>query len=142
MRSTGNRVIDNRIRYFLLFLATMGLGLFSRSGLFHKSSFIVLYVGDSLWALAVYWTVCMISPQWKIQYQAIASLTVSYTIELSQLYQAPWINGMRTTAIGALVLGFGFRMSDLIAYAIGISSGALLSYGVFRKQCTAEAHSQ
>ena len=35
-----------------------------------------------------------------------AALLFSYAIEFSQLYQAEWINALRHTALGGLVLGF------------------------------------
>ena len=56
----------------------------------------------------------------------MAALIFSYSIEISQLYQAPWINAVRNTKIGALALGHGFLWSDLICYTVGIALGVLL----------------
>ncbi len=39
--------------------------------------------------------------------------------ETLQLYQAPWIQAIRHTKIGGLLLGFGFLWSDIICYFIG-----------------------
>ena len=51
--------------------------------------------------------------------KAVIALTVCYAIELSQLYKAVWIEAIRQTMPGRLVLGSGFLYSDLLAYAIG-----------------------
>ncbi len=37
---------------------------------------------------------------------------------------APWIDGIRNTTLGGLVLGFGFLLSDLVCYLVGIAAGA------------------
>jgi len=54
---------------------------------------------------------------------AISALAFSIAIELSQLYHAPWIDSIRHTTLGALILGFGFVWSDLICYAVGVLLG-------------------
>ena len=48
----------------------------------------------------------------------------SLMIELSQLYHAPWIDAIRRTRLGGLVLGYGFLWSDLACYAVGVVCGA------------------
>jgi len=59
---------------------------------------------------------------------AILALALAFGIELSQLYQAPWINRARDTTVGALILGFGFRGADLVCYTVGIALGATGEY--------------
>ena len=56
----------------------------------------------------------------------IISLAITYTIELSELYQAGWINQLRNIKLIGLILGYTFLWSDLIMYTIGITVGALL----------------
>jgi hypothetical protein len=46
-------------------------------------------------------------------------------VELSQLYHAPWIDGLRQIRLAALLLGHGFLWSDLVCYAVGVGVGAL-----------------
>ncbi|MFM8818855.1 MAG: DUF2809 domain-containing protein, partial [Phycisphaerales bacterium] len=41
-----------------------------------------------------------------------------------QLHHAPWIDGIRATRLGALVLGSGFLWSDIACYAVGVAGGA------------------
>jgi len=51
------------------------------------------------------------------------AMAFSVAIELSQLYHAPWIDSIRHTTLGGLILGFGFVWSDLICYAVGVGLG-------------------
>jgi len=117
----------SRSIYLFLAFATMCLGLLSRSSIGFPE-FITLYVGDMLWALLIFWLVSFLAPNRRNTTAAIAALIFSYSIEFSQLYQANWINEIRHTALGSLVLGFGFRWSDLLAYSGGISLGFALRY--------------
>ena len=47
-------------------------------------------------------------------------LYLCFLLEFSQLYQVKWINNIRKTGPGKLVLGQGFLWSDLLAYSLGI----------------------
>ena len=53
------------------------------------------------------------------------ALATSYVDEFSQLYHAPWIDSIRSTFLGHIILGEGFIWVDLVAYAIGIWIGML-----------------
>ncbi len=53
------------------------------------------------------------------------ALAISLAVELSQLYQADWLNEVRRTTLGHLVLGSGFHPQDLAAYAFGVAAGGL-----------------
>lgn len=46
-----------------------------------------------------------------------------WAIEIFQLYQAPWINEIRATLPGKLILGSGFLWSDMVAYVVGAALG-------------------
>ena len=52
------------------------------------------------------------------------ALGFSWAVELSQIYHAPWIDWLRATIPGRLVLGTTFNAIDLAAYAAGIAIGA------------------
>lgn len=56
----------------------------------------------------------------SLLFAVIFSLLCCYLIECSQLYQAIWINEIRYTMIGGLVLGKGFLWIDLLRYTVGI----------------------
>lgn len=51
------------------------------------------------------------------------ALVFSWSIEFLQLYHAPWIDSIRSTLMGRLVLGSTFNSPDLIAYLVGIAIG-------------------
>jgi len=63
----------------------------------------------------------------------IISLAITYAIEFSELYQADWINQLRSIKIIGLILGYTFLWSDLAMYTIGITVGALLDRFVLRR---------
>lgn len=105
----------------------MALGLFSRSDIISLPNFLTAYSGDTLWALMVYWCVRVLLPTQTVFVSASLALAFSFGIESLQLYQAPWINSIRMTKIGGLVLGYGFLFSDLACYIVGVTFGALLN---------------
>jgi len=41
-------------------------------------------------------------------------------VEVSQLYRALWIDAVRGTTLGALVLGQGFLWSNFVCYVAGV----------------------
>ena len=45
---------------------------------------------------------------------------------MSQLYHAPWIDSIRHTTLGGLILGYGFLWSDLACYAVGVGLGVVI----------------
>ncbi|MGJ8656256.1 MAG: DUF2809 domain-containing protein [Akkermansiaceae bacterium] len=113
----------NRPTYLALVIVTITLGLFTRSSFlpeFLKGGFIATYAGDALWASMVYFITCVIFHKSSPLKIAIIALTFSYAIEISQLYQADWINQIRYTRLGALILGRGFLWSDFLCYTIGV----------------------
>ena len=119
----------NRLLYLVLVAGVVALGLASRHFPL-LPSFVHLYIGDALWALMVFLIFGFLFPKHSTMKLALYAVCFSYCIEFSQLYHAPWIDGIRANRLGRLVLGFGFLWSDLIAYLIGISLGALCEWAV------------
>ena len=118
----------NRIKYAVWIFTVIVLGLASRSGSSLIPSILKEYAGDALWAVAAYLTVAFLFPHFSITKVALIAGLFSVTIEVSQLYHAPWIDYIRRLRLGRLVLGFGFLWSDLVCYVVGISTGALLEW--------------
>lgn len=110
----------NRFLYLLLIVVTVVLGISSRKFGQYLPAFIRDYAGDTLWAMMVFLGIGFLFTTWPTGKVMIAALIFSYAIECSQLYQADWINTLRHTALGGLVLGFGFLWSDLICYTAGV----------------------
>lgn len=115
----------NRILYLILTIITIILGLLSRKvqGL---PQIISSYSGDALWALMVFFLFSFLFNKKSTIFILVISIIFSYGIEISHLYHAPWIDSIRATTLGGLILGFGFLWSDLICYTVGIVIGAII----------------
>jgi len=93
---------------------------------------IPLFIGDILWGLMVYFVVRFLLIKQSIKSVVIISLLFCYVIEFSQLYQAPWINNIRHTIIGGLILGETFLWGDILCYTIGIGIGVLVNSQIMK----------
>jgi len=107
------------------------LGILSRKYADFLPDFINVFLGDSLWALMIYSFSAMIFKSKSSNRLLIISLLVCYIVEFSQLYQAPWINQIRQTTIGYLVLGNTFVWSDLVSYTLGVLVGYWVHKWIF-----------
>jgi len=110
------------VQIILIALACL-LGIGSRRYAHALPGFIATYAGDTLWALAAFFGFGVLLPKTSTQTIAILAMAFSVAIEFSQLYHAPWIDSIRQTTLGGLILGFGFLWSDLICYAVGVGLG-------------------
>lgn len=117
-----------RIIYAVLGVLIILLGLLSR-----RITFIPAFTGDLLWATMIFFIVRFVLFRASFSLITIISLLVCYLVELSQLYQSGWINQIRQTTFGRLVLGQGFLWSDLIAYAVGILLGLLIDKMIVKR---------
>lgn len=116
---------QRRVKYASLLLAVILLGLASRAYSPPLPSFVRAYIGDALWALAAYLTVAILFPRLPIRWVALVAGLFCLTVELSQLYHAPWVDGLRQIRAAALLLGHSFLWSDLVCYGLGIGVGML-----------------
>ena len=114
----------NRRSYATVVACVIAVGLASRSDLAaHLPPFIATYAGDTLWALMVYLCLGFVFTTLPSPLLALAALVISFSVEFSQLYKAAWIDGIRATRLGALLLGSGFLTSDLLCYTAGVLMG-------------------
>ena len=113
------------VQIILIALACL-LGIGSRRYAHALPGFIAAYAGDTLWALAAFLGFGLIMPRASTRTIAMLALAFSVAVELSQLYHAPWIDSIRQTTLGGLILGFGFLWSDLACYAVGVVLGVLV----------------
>jgi glycopeptide antibiotics resistance protein len=113
---------QNQLRrtYFIAVVITILLGLASRKFSPLLFSFLAENAGDVLWAMMVYFGFRFLFLKKSIVTAIFLSFLFSFGIEFSQLYQEDWINQIRGTLLGALILGKGFLIIDLIRYTIGI----------------------
>lgn len=117
--------MKRRIVYLLFAILTMLVGLASRRFRQQLPSFVGEYSGDVLWALMLFLVVSFALAHRPLAQRCIISMVMALAVEVSQLYHAPWIDGIRSTTLGGLVLGFGFLWSDLVCYLVGIAAGVL-----------------
>ncbi|MCY9159909.1 DUF2809 domain-containing protein [Bacillus atrophaeus] len=116
----------NRFAYAGMTAVVMGLGLLSRKIPDVLPDVLNIYAGDALWALMIFLGTRFIFHTMKTSRAGLISLAFCYLIECSQLYHADWIDQIRDTTLGGLVLGYGFLWSDLGAYTIGIGIGVVI----------------
>lgn len=128
---------SNRSRpvYAVLVLVIIALGLALRARFVQPV--VGKGVGDALWALMVFLGIGWLWPKLPTGRVAVWALLFAWLVEFSQLYHAPWIDAVRHTRCGGLVLGYGFLWTDLVCYAVGVAAGVasewtVAKYGMLR----------
>ena len=116
--------LGRRAAFLACLAAAIALGLASRRFGQALPVFVATYAGDALWAAAAYLALGVAWPSAPIMRRAAAAFLFAAAVESSQLYHAPWVDGIRATRLGALVLGSGFLWSDLACYAVGVAASA------------------
>lgn len=128
--------VSRRVRLGALAVLVLALGLASRSKSIPWPAFFAEYAGDTLWALLVFLLLRFLAPARPVVHIAVAALAFSYAVEVSQLYSAPWLDALRRTLPGRLVLGAGFLWSDLVCYTVGVLLGLGLDAVLQRRAIT------
>jgi hypothetical protein len=112
--------------YTALALVTIVIGLVVH---LHGSAFGPVtrdVLGDALWGMMIAWWVGAFTPNSSLLSRSALAYLGCAAVELSQLYQTPALRPMRATMIGHLVLGSGFDLRDLVAYAFGVGAAGVL----------------
>ena len=131
------KTMQKRIVYSIIIVITIVTGLFVRLKKQWFPDIVNLYLGDVLYAFMMYYIVSFIAMYKTIKIKAIAALLICFAIELFQLYQAEWINVIRQTLPGRLILGSGFLWSDLLAYCIGVTTAFIFEKFMLSKRNSA-----
>lgn len=116
----------NPVLWVVMIALVVALGLGSRRFGRSLPGFVAVYAGDTLWALVTFLGIGLVLPRASTWHVALLAMSFSILIEMSQLYQAPWIDSIRHTTLGGLILGFDFVWSDLACYAVGVGIGVLI----------------
>lgn len=124
----------NRIIYSLIVIVMIVLGIWSKKAHTFIPAFLNDYIGDSLWAAMIFFCFGFIFDTMNTKKVALGSILFCYIIEFSQIYHADWIDNIRNTTLGRLVLGYTFSWTDLIAYAFGI--GIAIIFEMLLKKCS------
>ena len=120
-----------RLTYFIATLIVLVIGYLSRKNT-EGGSFMHDYVGDAIWAAMIYLGFRMVLVHYPLKKSLYVAFIFTYFIEITQLCQADWLNGLRHTWFGGLVLGFGFLWSDLLMYALGIVATFAIDWYVIK----------
>jgi len=125
--------LKQRLIYGLLAGMVIAAGLATRTFGSSLPSSIALYGGDTLWAMMVFLGLAFLFPAMKPRRLFFLTILFSFSVELSQLYHAPWIDSIRATRLGGLVLGYGFLWSDLLCYTLGALGGTVVDVIFLRR---------
>lgn len=96
----------------------MLLGLGSRHAGGSLPGFVTSYAGDTLYA-----TLIVLLFGAFLRRPALPALVFCFVVEGSQRFHPAWLDTIRATTVGALVLGRGFLWSDLVCYGVGVGIG-------------------
>jgi len=114
--------MKQKVIYVATAVFTVFTGLCARAMVHWLPEWINLWLGDALYAFMMYYIIAVLFTSKPAALKAIVALALCYAIEFSQLYHANWINDMRATLPGRLILGQGFLLSDLAAYLAGVTA--------------------
>ena len=116
------------LRFYLpLMLLLVIIGLPARLYAEHLPDWYILYFGDFLWAILLYFLIAVIFGL-EIKLTFTTAIVVAYLIEISQLFHPAWLQALRSYKIIGLIIGYGFLWSDIIAYTLGITLGAIIDW--------------
>jgi hypothetical protein len=122
----------NRVLHAAAVGLVIVIGLASRRhpGLFPQA--LGKYPGDALWAMMIFFGLGFLFPAKPVARIGLAALVFCCADEFSQLYHAPWIDSIRATTIGHLILGGGFSWADIAAYLAGVLMAGLIETACFK----------
>ena len=109
-----------RLRYLVLAIGTIAVGLIVHraGGMLPPALRDIL--GDALWAMMIVWWMGAAAPRSRLRTRGVAALAICVAVEISQRYHSPFLDGLRRTLPGHLVLGNGYDPRDLVSYAVGV----------------------
>ena len=112
-------MIKRRITYLCLFAFFIWLALATRHHPQWFHPLIAKYGGDTIWAGDFLFFLRMIFPKTNLLKLAIFNYLFGVADEVSQLWHTPWLEAIRHTTFGKLMLGLGFMWSDIVCYFVG-----------------------
>ncbi len=116
----------SRIVLATVLVVVIVLGLGSRRFGEFLPDFLAANAGDALWTMAVYLVLAVLAPGWPPLKLGLFAFGISLAVESSQLLDTPWLNAIRNTIPGRLLLGAGFLWIDLLRYSIGALASTAL----------------
>lgn len=120
--------ISQVFNYLLLIIVATCLGILSRKYGSILPDIVARYAGDTMWAFALYYVIALFSLKRTFSFRFLLTLVLSALDEFSQLYHASWIDEVRNTTVGSLVLGNTFLWTDLLCYLAGAVLAVVVDY--------------
>jgi hypothetical protein len=77
--------------------------------------------------MMIVWWIGVAAPRQPLPARAAAAMAICAAVEISQQYHTPWLDAVRSTTVGHLVLGSGYDPRDFVAYAAGVLIAVLLA---------------
>ncbi len=114
-----------RSPYIGVALAVLLFGLLTRPARHILPAIVTGNLGDALYALMAYFLIAILFPKLPPLRVFAVAFAFCALVEFGQLYRADWLNAIRHTTLGGLVLGYGFSPTDLGAYFVGAGLGAI-----------------
>jgi hypothetical protein len=113
-----------RLTYALLAATIVVAGLAARHLRSAAPGILTTYLGDTLWPVLFFLLFAIALPRAATRTVALLTLATTLGIEFSQLYHAPWLDALRATPPGRLLLGNTFLWSDVACLVVGTAIAA------------------
>ena len=118
--------------YLIIMIVITAFGLPARTIQDKLPSWYVQYFGDYLWAMLLFFGFALLLRNADTIKVLIVTLLFTYSIEVTQLFHPQWLEYLRSIKLFGLIFGFSFLWSDIVAYTLGISTGALIEHFLLR----------
>ncbi len=112
--------------------AVISAGIFSRTAV-GRLPFADKAFGDVLWATAFYLGFILVIPRLPIAAAVGMTIVITFGIEFLKLCHAQWLESIRATGVGGVILGHAFFWHDFLSYILGTALGVFLDQWVLRK---------
>ena len=123
-----------RRRYVTAFLVVFGLGVVT---MFFRSSTGLGWIGNNLggtfYVLAGIFLVLSLRPAASPVIVSVAVFIATCGIEFLQLWHPPWLEAIRATTPGRLILGTTYNTPDFAYYTLGLVAGILVARSVVKQ---------
>jgi hypothetical protein len=133
MTSEGaERLARKRLWVAVALAGTIALGLLSRR--YPLPGILAEYTGDALYASAAFAGLSLLFAGARTRSLAITAFVLSASVEFSQLLNWSFLNDLRSTLFGRLVLGSGFKWADMVAYSLGAMAAAAVDLALRKRR--------
>ncbi|MBL8753430.1 MAG: DUF2809 domain-containing protein [Planctomycetes bacterium] len=91
------------------------------------------HTGDALYATAAFFLFALVRPSARTTRLGVLAGGFAIAVETTQLLDWPWLQAIRATGAGALLLGQGFQWADVFAYCLGAAAACVVDATFLRR---------